>query len=134
MSDAAPHRASAPPRRNWLEWTVLALSLILIAGVVGTLAREAIGGSGRPPAVDVRVGAPTAADGGRWQVPVVLRNTGDRSARNVTVELVVRRGAPDEARATVLVSFLPAHSVREGTAAFGGPVGRAEVAGVGWGE
>ena len=47
-----------PPQKNWLEWTVFAVSAALIVCAAALLAYEGITLERTPPQLEVRVGAP----------------------------------------------------------------------------
>ena len=101
---------------NWLEWVVLAISGLLVAGSVAVLLWELATADGGPPVVTVATGEPQPHGGG-WAVPVVARNAGGETVENVTVE--VRLGDGDDApRGELLLPFLPSGSERSGWVAF----------------
>jgi uncharacterized protein (TIGR02588 family) len=74
-------------RRGPAEWVTLAVSLLVVAVVVGLIVRE-IPGSKRPPA-PVAVAGRVEERGDRFVVPVEVENRGQRTAENVQVQATV---------------------------------------------
>jgi uncharacterized protein (TIGR02588 family) len=107
------------PQKNWLEWTVFGLSLLLVAGVLGFLLVEGLRRSEPTPRVEVGLGAPVA-QAGALVVPVTLYNLGDQSVEQVQVEIVLRRAGQAAERATLSVESLPRNSRVEGSVLFPG--------------
>ena len=106
--------APAPDRparveKNGLEWTVFALSLALVALVVGTVARGAGVAHEGPPRLVVTLGAPEPA-GPSVRVPVTLRHEGGQTVESATVE--VARGAGEPVALTF--GFTPRGTARTG--------------------
>ncbi len=70
-------------RRNWLEWLVLAASVVAIAAVAALLVVEGVQ-SRRPPDPRVTVRAEEGREGNHgWIVPATVRNQGDDAAEAV---------------------------------------------------
>ncbi|HZI17523.1 MAG TPA: hypothetical protein VEY09_02920 [Pyrinomonadaceae bacterium] len=99
-------------RKNWLEWGVFAVSLALLAGVLGFLAYDAATGSSREAELEVSLGEPERRGAG-FGVPVRVSNRGGQTAEGVHVEVVLRHGAGEE-RGQFVVAFVPRGSSREG--------------------
>jgi uncharacterized protein (TIGR02588 family) len=120
---------------NWLEWTVLGISGLLVAGSAGVLVWEAATNDDGPPAISLTLGEPRQLAAG-WAVPVTATNRGGTTAENVLVE--VQLGADPEApRGQLDLPFLPRGSRRSGWVSFdrapaAGSEPRARV--VGYGE
>jgi uncharacterized protein (TIGR02588 family) len=82
---ARPRRATG---RRLAEWVTLGVSAVLVAGVAGFLLYGAL--QEQPPfvPVDVRVLTELAReDGGRYIVPVELRNRGRRTVKDLQVRV-----------------------------------------------
>lgn len=104
-------------KKNVVEWSVFAVSLILIGATVAILVVEAVRGSNEPTDVRVQLGTPIQRAEG-WAVPVTIRNEGDETGENVHVEVALQRDNRDVEVAEVTVAFLPRKSAREAWALF----------------
>jgi len=104
------------PEKNWLEWSVFAVSLLLVVAVVAYLAYDAVSSAERPPDLAVQLGAPEQhAD--HFAVPITVTNAGDQTAEGVVVEVVVERGGEQE-QAQLEIAYVPRQSQREGWVTF----------------
>ena len=105
------------PAKNWLEWSVFAVGLVLVLGTLGFLVRESLVAAGGPPEVVARLGPPKAAAGG-FMVPVEVRNMGQGTAEDVQVTMILElpQGGPEEA--VLAIAFLPRDSRRNGWVTF----------------
>jgi uncharacterized protein (TIGR02588 family) len=103
--------------KNWLEWIVFGLGLLLVAGTLGFLVYDGATDEGRPPVVEVRLGEPRAT-GHNFIVPVTVLNHGDETAEGVAVEVTLDAGGGEPERAEFAVAFLPRRATREGWVAF----------------
>lgn len=74
-------------KRNWLEWLILIVSVVLVAGIVGYLLVTGLtdGGPARIRASVSMEEAVEGADGG-WLVPLRVRNEGGSAAVAIVVE------------------------------------------------
>jgi uncharacterized protein (TIGR02588 family) len=104
------------PTKNWLEWSVFAVSLALVLATLGYLISESVGGRDGPPEVVARLGSPRAASGG-YMVPVEVSNTGQGTAEDVKVTVVLD-AAGEREEAEVEIAFLPRGSRRNGWVTF----------------
>ena len=100
--------------KNWLEWTVFALSATLILAVAGVLAYRSVAGERRNPLLEVSLGAPERVPSG-YAVPVTVTNAGEVTAEEVVVEVRLEGG--DE-RGELTIAFVPGGSRRRGWVAF----------------
>lgn len=107
-------RAGGEPslRKNGLEWSVFAFSLLLIAGVLGFLGYHALQESDAPPSFHIELGPAQQRDS-LYALPVVVHNTGDQTAAGVHV--VVKSGGEE---AELVFDYVPRHSQRQGTVSF----------------
>jgi uncharacterized protein (TIGR02588 family) len=96
--------------KNFLEWTVFALSLALIAGVAGLLLRQHLTGSQSPPSLSVASDAPMPAGDG-YAVPLDVRNDGGTTAEEVRIEARLTWPGGEERGETVL-DYVPYQSRR----------------------
>jgi len=103
-------------KKNWLEWTVFALSTVLIASVIGFLAYESAMLGEALPDVQLQVGTPEARTG-YFSVPIEASNRGDQTAEGVHIEVVLRSGKEEE-RSDIEIQFLPRRGRREAWVTF----------------
>lgn len=104
-------------KKNVLEWIVFAISLVLIAGVLGYLTRAAIRGPSGPPELRIVTGQPEPVRD-QWRIPLIIRNDGEETAEAVRVEVTLRCAAEQPERAELDFAFVPRHSQREGAVLF----------------
>lgn len=109
--------------KNALEWTVFALSLILIVGVLGFLGFEALSGASTPPRLQISLGEPLKA-GKQMLIPVRVENRGATTAAGVEIE-VSRRGRDE--KAAFVLPHVPRGGQRDGWVAFDAPLNKAEL-------
>jgi uncharacterized protein (TIGR02588 family) len=105
------------PKKNALEWTVFAASLVVI-GV--TLALLLTGGTGpRDAPADLRAttGAPVRSSNG-FAVPVTIANEGPSTAEEAHVEVALTSGGKELEKAELTIAFVPRGSQREGWVVF----------------
>lgn len=102
--------------KNTLEWTVFAISLALIAAVAGLLLRQQLAGAQSPPSIAVTAGAPVATAGG-FAVPLDVRNDGDTTAEQVTIDVSLRWAGGEE-RAEATLPYVPYRSRRRAWVVF----------------
>jgi uncharacterized protein (TIGR02588 family) len=104
------------PQKNWLEWVVFAISLLLITSVFGFLAYDALTLGDAPPAMAIQVGQPEQ-QGQHVIVPVAVTNQGDQPAEGVVIE-VIYEGEQEPQQAQFEIAFLPRSATGEGWASF----------------
>ena len=103
--------------KNWVEWAVFALSLVLVAGTLTYLAYDGVTVGSEPPILEVRTGAPFERQG-NFIVPVSVTNLGDLTAEGVHIEVALENGGEEVERADFDVAFLPRRATREGWVTF----------------
>jgi uncharacterized protein (TIGR02588 family) len=104
--------------KNPLEWTVFAISTLLVLGAIAFLTYSAIAGADRPADLSVTIGE-IANRSGSTVVGINLKNDGLRTAAEVNVEVIARYGT-EEKISTVLIDFIPKGGHREGFVIFPG--------------
>lgn len=104
-------------QKNWLEWSVFAVSLAITLAVLAVLVVSEIRSREEPADIRVYVGAPVRGASGH-RLPVVVRNEGDQTAEQVHVEVVLRRGESEEERGSLTIAFVPRRSERRGWVSF----------------
>ena len=113
--------------KNWLEWSVFAISALLIVAVLAILIREAMTEGNRPPLLRVTTGDALPDGHGGHRVPVTVRNDGDRTAAEAKIELALEEGGRDVIkkanmriveRGEITLPFVPQRSSRTGWVVF----------------
>ena len=104
------------PQKNWLEWLVFVIGLVLIACVFAFLVYDALTLGDAPPAMVVQVGQ-VDLQGQHMVVPVAVTNQGDQPAQGVVVE-VIYEGEHEPQQAQFEIAFLPRSATGEGWASF----------------
>ena len=104
------------PRKNWLEWTVFALSAALIVAVLGFLVYETATIGSAPPDIHVQIGKPEQRSG-YFAVPIEAVNKGDHTAEGVHIEVVLKANGQEET-GDFEIAFLPRRGSREAWVTF----------------
>ncbi len=99
--------------KNWLEWSVFAVSGVVLIFIFGFLAYNAVTSEGDPPAVEVQLGTPVA-QGDSFLIPVTFKNRGGQSIEDVQIDVTLIRDGIEVESASITVPFLPRQSTREG--------------------
>jgi uncharacterized protein (TIGR02588 family) len=102
--------------KNFLEWTVFAVGLVLVLATLAYLIREIVTTGSKPPELIVTLGSSRPVTNG-FQVPVTVVNRGDQVAEgvSVTVALATKTGREE---GMLIIAFLPRQSRREGWVTF----------------
>ncbi|HLL72521.1 MAG TPA: hypothetical protein VK363_13850 [Pyrinomonadaceae bacterium] len=105
-------------KKNWVEWVVFAVGLLLVVSALGYLVYEGATMGSDPPSLEVRLGTPDAR-AHNFIVPVTVTNHGDETAEGVTIEVLSESGEGQEPeRGELTVAFIPRRATREGFVAF----------------
>jgi len=104
-------------QKNWLEWIVFAVGLILVSCTLGYLIYAGASMGHEPPSIEVRLGIPEQRQF-NFIVPVTVINHGDETAEGVHIEVVMESGGKEEARGELDIAFLPRHATQEGWVTF----------------
>lgn len=99
-------------KKNWLEWSVFAVGLVLTLSILGYLIYLGLNRGEQPPVFKVTVGPPQKVPDG-YQVRVDVYNQGDITAQSVQVE-VENKGEKSEFQ----IDFVPEHSSAKGWVVF----------------
>ncbi|MET0621576.1 MAG: hypothetical protein ABW250_01215 [Pyrinomonadaceae bacterium] len=111
-------KAGAKVEKNWLEWVVFGVGLVLVVSTLAYLVYDGATAPDTPPDIEVRLGEPRPGGAG-FLVPVKVFNRGGQTAEGVTVEVVLEApAAPEPERSEFTVAFLPRGGAREGWVAF----------------
>jgi uncharacterized protein (TIGR02588 family) len=104
-------------QKNWFEWIVFALGLILVSSTLGYLIYAGASMGNEPPSLEVRLGTPEQRQF-NFIVPVTVINHGDETAEGVRIEVVMESGGEVKERGEFDVPFVPRHATREGWVTF----------------
>lgn len=107
---------SEQPIRNRAEWFSLGISLTLLSAVVATVASLWLKPSLKPAEFTVEPGEVRAAND-HYYLPITIKNDGDATAAEVTVEGTLETTNPEEVANTTF-DFIPARSEAEGVLIF----------------
>jgi uncharacterized protein (TIGR02588 family) len=105
------------PQKNWLEWVVFAVGLVLVAGTLAYLVYAGATTGSEPPSLEVRLGTPEQRTH-NFIVPVTVINHGDKTAGGIKIEVVLETEGQEKARGELDIPFLPRRATREGWVAF----------------
>ncbi len=135
MKDRTRESADQTPGKNLLEWTVFAVSCLLLLAILIVLTVEAATWRDSPAKLATKLGIPDIKNS-ILLLPVEVSNDGDRVAAEVQIE-IVRRSGGGEQRALFTVDFVPRHGTRRGQVSFpaeDGQPGDLKVGSVGYRE
>jgi uncharacterized protein (TIGR02588 family) len=124
--DRQPDDRTDPPHGTVLEWSVAALSALIVAAMIGFLAVQAMGAQGAKPDPVAQVTEIVRITDG-FRVEIAAINRGRATAANVTFRAELRRDGTTAETAEVTFDFLPARSQREGAVIFALDPGHFEV-------
>ena len=104
------------PKKNAVEWTVFAVSLVVIAVTVALLFRGSLEPR-LPPDLQLTAGTPVASSGG-YAIPIAVSNRGDDTAEQARIEVALMSGAREVETSELTIAFVPGRSRREGWVIF----------------
>ena len=104
-------------KKNWLEWAVFAVSLVLVLGTLSYLVYSGATGGKAPASIEVRLGEPERR-AGHFAVPVTVKNNGDQTAEGVHVRVALEQGGREQEYGELVIAFLPRKAEREGWVTF----------------
>lgn len=95
-------------RQNWLEWVALAISVLVVVGVVGFLVVDGFQDEGRPPSpvIELHLADAHGSEHG-WLVPASVTNDGDTAAEALVLRGMATVDGKDEV-SELTVDYLPA--------------------------
>jgi uncharacterized protein (TIGR02588 family) len=103
--------------KNWLEWIVFAVGLVLVAGTLAYLVYEGMTMGNSPPSLEVRLGTPEQRPHS-FIVPVTVVNHGDKTAGGIRIEVLMESAGARQERGELDIPFLPRGATREGWVTF----------------
>jgi uncharacterized protein (TIGR02588 family) len=108
-------KSKLAPRTN-AEWVSLAISLLLLAAVVSLVIYLWLSSSNDPARFQVGRGM-IRNEGGQFYLPIIVKNEGDKTGAQVTVEGRLTAGSEEETTTTTF-DFIPGRSRVEGVLIF----------------
>lgn len=103
--------------KNWLEWSVFAFGLVLVAATLAYLVYDGATLGNTPPDVEVRLGASQEGKH-NFLVPLTVTNHGDKTAEGVLVEVTLESAGSAPEQSEITFPFLPRHASRKGYVTF----------------
>lgn len=103
--------------KNWLEWTVFAISLVLVLGTLGYLVYDGATLGQAPPKIEFQLGQPQPQLD-HFVIAVSAINHGDETAQAVHIEVTLESSGQEQESAEFDLAFLPRHSTRQGWVTF----------------
>jgi uncharacterized protein (TIGR02588 family) len=112
-------------QKNMLEWTVFALSLLLVLGILAYWTYQAVTQKpGKPDLYIISIPDPSEHNPYRYHLSV--HNAGGETAENVRVELSMQKDGQEVEKGELQVAFLPKEGRREGWISFSSDPARAD--------
>ncbi len=104
-------------QKNWLEWLVFALSLVLVLCTLGYLVYDGATSAKTPANIQLELGKPQP-QANHFMIPVSVTNSGDTTAETVQIEVTLENSGQEQENAQLEIALLPRHSKREGWVTF----------------
>ncbi len=104
-------------RRNWLEWVTLTISSVVVVSTFAYLIWLAVATDHREASLSVHIGQVTQSED-LFEVALIVRNEGDKTAENVQVVATLKDSGGNEEKAEVMIHYVPYHTERKATAVF----------------
>jgi len=118
MSDqqTAKQQQDEQSPRTAAEWLSLGVALLVLAGVIGTVVVLWLSPQQAPPRFTIERGE-VRRDGEAFHLPVTVRNTGNLTASEVTIEGTLSHEGREETASTTF-DFIPGRSSVAGVLVF----------------
>lgn len=120
------------PEKNPLEWTVFAISTLLVLAIIGYLLWMSFRLEPEVEGMTVTLGEPTPlpeSNPPSFAVPVTVYNPGDRALSDVAVEVTLERPGSEPEQASITLPLIPIRSSRAGVVLFSGDPSGANLSG-----
>lgn len=102
-----------PPERPKLEWIVGTACAVLVLGIVGFLAFEAVFGDNRPPQLSAVIERLERASAGTLAM-VTVSNEGDQAAAKVGVQATITKAGQPPVQKDIEFDYVAAGASRSG--------------------
>ena len=104
-------------QKNWLEWLVFGLSLVIVVCTLGYLVHDGATSAKTPANIELELGEPQPQRN-RFIIPVAVTNNSDTTAETVQIEVKLETSGKEQESAQLEIGFLPRKSKREGWVTF----------------
>jgi uncharacterized protein (TIGR02588 family) len=102
-----------------VEWTTLAISIILILALLALVTYVSISGGNEPPVVEARpLNQEIRREGESYYLPVAVTNRGGHTAEEVVVQAELASSDGSSEASEFTLDFLAGGETREGIAVF----------------
>jgi uncharacterized protein (TIGR02588 family) len=102
------------------EWVTLAISTLIVVGLIGLTAYFYVTSPSTPAAVEVEPRpAETYQSGSRYYLPLTIRNTGGETGEEVRIRVSVTDASGRQEAAEMMIQFLAGGGSSKAVAAFG---------------
>ncbi|QHL88795.1 hypothetical protein GU926_15720 [Nibribacter ruber] len=99
-------------KKNLLEWSVFAASILLLLGLIGYLAVKSVSYKDTPP--DLRVSIAASTDSLQRNIyKLELVNKGAQTAENITIEVTLEENGEEVEKTEALFPQAPTQSLEE---------------------
>lgn len=106
--------------RTTAEWITLAVSTLIVVGLIGLTSYFYVTSPGTPAAVEVEPRlAETYQAGSRYYLPLTIRNTGGDTGEEIRVRVSVTDSSGRQESAEVMIQFLAGGGTSRAVTAFG---------------
>ena len=110
-----------PEKRTTAEWVTLAISSIIVLAVVGLILYHEFTSGDQPAMIDVQPRLEEVRqEGGRYYLPVTVRNQGDEAVEDLRVELSLEAGEGEPETSEFSIMFLNAGAKSDAVTIFEG--------------
>ena len=111
------HENGSKDKKNWLEWTVFGISLVLVLTLLSYLTYQVL--TEKPSSPDLQIEAVAdPSEFSPYRYHVTVYNRGGTTAEEVLIELTLERGGSSIEKAELQLPFAPQESKREAWVAF----------------
>jgi uncharacterized protein (TIGR02588 family) len=104
-------------QKNWLEWLVFVLSLVLVIWTLGYLVYDGVTSAKTPANIQLELGK-LKPQANYFMIPVSVTNSGDTTAETVQIEVTLENSGQEQEASQLEIGFLPRRSKREGWVTF----------------
>ncbi|MBC5772670.1 hypothetical protein H8S95_01230 [Pontibacter sp. KCTC 32443] len=119
MTTDKAKRKHNPDEKNWLEWLVFCVSLLLLLSILGYLVYQVSSYKAQDPDVYAEAQPdPSVMAPNRYQVAVY--NKGGSTAEEVITEFILYTDGKEKEKAELMTAFSPKDSKQEGWVIFSG--------------
>lgn len=104
-------------KKNWFEWAVFGIGLVLVLGILGYLVYKTATHVAGPPDLLIEF-SPEPGTYEPYRYHVTLHNKGHETAENIVVELSLAGAGGEPEKAELSFAYCPKESTQEGWISF----------------